>query len=281
MPTKTTVVDIVSGNTLRSPPENQHAICHKKRAFREHQFWESMMTWSPLLYKIQILQRQADHNKAERESFCEDINQRSENDPGLFDLIFFSDKSQFHLSGHINKQNMRFWAQAKPHELTHCPLSQEKMTVWYAIGPYFFEDWESCDAGHRPLNCTYADEVHSWRKKGAPPHCWDRSLELLDPYFPGDRLISRRTDFPWQRYSSDLNPCDYFLLRYLKEWIYDNNPQTPADLKDNIRRKIRHIPADMVGQVIDNFNVRVAAVILQGAWIEHIINYSGHTMHTT
>ena len=141
--------------------------------------------------------------------------------------------------------------------------------------------WQSCDAGNRPLNCTYADEVHSWRKKGAPPHCWDRSLELLDPYFPGDRLISHRTDFPWQRYSPDLNPCDYFLRRYLKEWIYDNNPQTSADLKDNLRRKIRHIPADMVGQVSDNFNVRVAAVILQGAWIEHFINYSGHTMHTT
>ena len=88
MPTKTTVVDIVCGNTLRSPPENQHAICHKKRAFREHQFWESMMTWSPLLYKIQILQRQADHNKAERETFCEDINQRSEND--LAYSIWFS-----------------------------------------------------------------------------------------------------------------------------------------------------------------------------------------------
>ena len=82
-----------------------------------------------MLNKIQILLRQADHNKAERETFCEDISQRNENDPGLFDLIFFSDKSQFHLSGHINKQYMRFWAQAKPHELTHCPLSQEKMTM--------------------------------------------------------------------------------------------------------------------------------------------------------
>ena len=58
------------------------------------------------------------------------------------------------------------------------------------------------------------------------------------------------------------------------EKIYDNNPQTLADLKDNIRREIKYIPADMIGQVSNNFNVRVAAVICQGgAWIEHIINY--------
>ena len=37
-------------------------------------------------YKIQILQRQTDQNKAERETFCEDISQRIENDPGLLDL---------------------------------------------------------------------------------------------------------------------------------------------------------------------------------------------------
>ena len=37
-------------------------------------------------YKIQILQKQTDQNKTERETFCEDISQRIENDPGLLDL---------------------------------------------------------------------------------------------------------------------------------------------------------------------------------------------------
>ena len=37
-------------------------------------------------YNIQILQRQTDENKAERETFCEDISQRIENNPGLLDL---------------------------------------------------------------------------------------------------------------------------------------------------------------------------------------------------
>ena len=113
-----------------------------------------------------------------------------------------------------------------------------------------------------------------YQQDGAPPHCSNRTLEYLRRYFPEDRLISRRTDFPWPPYSPDLNPPDYFLWGYLKERIYANNPQTLAALKDNIRREIRNIPADMIGRVITNFNVRVAAVIQQrGAWIEHIINY--------
>jgi len=50
--------------------------------------------------------------------------------------------------------------------------------------------------------------------------------------------------------------------------------QTLADLKDNIQREIRGIPANMIGRVIDNFNVRAGAAIHQkDAWIEHIINY--------
>ena len=247
-------------------------------------------------YKIQVLQSQTDRNKAERLAFCQDISQRIENDPGLLDLIFFSDEAHCHLSGHINRQNMRFWAQGQPHEHTHRPLTQEKVTVWCAIGrngiigPYFFEDGDgnrvTVDTD-RYIALMQTKFIPALRRKrgvnmntviyqqdGAPPHCSNRSLEFLRRYFPGDRLISRRTDFPWPPYSPDLNPPDYFLWGYLKDRIYGNNPQTLAALKDNIRREIRRIPADMIGRVMGNFNVRVAAVLQRrGAWIEHIINY--------
>ena len=39
-------------------------------------------------YKIQILQRQTDQNKAEQETFCKDIIRRIENDPGLILTIW-------------------------------------------------------------------------------------------------------------------------------------------------------------------------------------------------
>ena len=50
-------------------------------------------------YKIQILQRQTDQNKAERETFCKDISQRIENGPGLLDLNNLNDVDHCGLCG--------------------------------------------------------------------------------------------------------------------------------------------------------------------------------------
>ena len=61
-------------------------------------------------------------------------------------MILFSDEAHFHLSGHVSRQNMRFWASQQPHKHTQRPLSQEKVTVWCGIGKgrifgaYIFED---------------------------------------------------------------------------------------------------------------------------------------------
>ena len=61
-------------------------------------------------------------------------------------MILFSDEAHFHLSGHVNKQNMRFWASQQPYKHTQRPLTQEKVMVWCALGKggifgqYFFED---------------------------------------------------------------------------------------------------------------------------------------------
>ena len=100
-----------------------------------------------------------------------------------------------------------------------------------------------------------------FQQDGAVPHCPNRTLEYLRQYFPGDRLILHRTDNLWPPYSPDLNPPDYFLWGYLKGRVYENNPQTTEVLKDNIRREVRRIPQEMFNRVVDNFNVRVAAVI--------------------
>ena len=50
-------------------------------------------------YKIQILQRKTGQNKTERETFCKDICQRIENNPGLFDLNDLNDVDHYGLCG--------------------------------------------------------------------------------------------------------------------------------------------------------------------------------------
>ena len=168
------------------------------------------------------MQRQTDDNKAERLAFCQDISQKIENNPDLLNLIFFGDEAHCHLSGHINKQNMRCWSQAHPDEHTYQPLSHEKVTAWYAIGrngiigPDFFEDESSNRVTvdtDRYIALMRIKFIPALRRKrgvdmnsviyqqdGAQPHCSDRSLEYLCRYFPGDRLISRCIGFSWITY---------------------------------------------------------------------------------
>ena len=58
------------------------------------------------------------------------------------------------------------------------------------------------------------------------------------------------------------NIVNFFPWGYLKDGVYENNPHTTEALKDNIRkREIRQIPQEMMNRVVDNFNVRVAAVL--------------------
>ena len=51
-----------------------------------------------------------------------------------------------HLSGAVNKQNFRYWAERNPPELQERPLHSPRVTVWCAvadfgvIGPYIFEE---------------------------------------------------------------------------------------------------------------------------------------------
>ena len=228
-------------------------------------------------YKVQVLQAQTQANKDQRYEFGQEISERIENNPELLDVLLFSDEAHFHLSGHVNKQNMRFWAAAQPNEHVQAPLSVEKTTVWCAIGkngifgPYFFEDGDGRRVtanSERYIGMLRRRFIPAIRRKravdmntvvfqqdGAPPHCSNRTLEYLRQYFPGDRLISRRTDNPWPLYSPDLTPPDYFLWGYLKARVYQDNPPTIERLKENIKREIRRIPRDMLERVIDNFNV--------------------------
>ena len=191
---------------------------------------------------------------------------------------------------------MRYCSQAHPHEHTHQPLSQEKVTVWCAIGrngivgPYFFED----ESGNRVTVDTDRyialmrnKFIPALRKKrgvdmnsvihhqdGAPPivqkDLWNTYADIflvIDSF--QDALI-----YPGHHILLILTHLTTFSGGYLKERIYNNNPKTLADLKDNIKSEIMKIPVDMIERVIDNFNTRVGAVNRkQGAWIEHIINY--------
>ena len=92
MPVKATVIKLIQPELpttfrtherdFRSPPENQHAVSHKKLAFRD-QFWgSSMMTLSSSLTKFKYYIAKNYCNKPERLAFYRVISEEIENDSG-------------------------------------------------------------------------------------------------------------------------------------------------------------------------------------------------------
>ena len=76
----------------------------------------------------------------------------------------------------------------------------------------------------------------------------------------------------WAAHSPDLNPPDFYLWGYLKDNVYENNPQTTGELTAAITGKIRQIPKDECVRVIDNFARRVQVCLqCRGQHLEHIV----------
>ena len=153
------------------------------------------------------------------------------------------------------------------------------------IGPFFFEDergnvvtvrkepyvkiielfWE--ELGERDV-----DKDEQWfQQDGAPPHTANITMDWLKDHF-GERLISRRANTEWSPHSPDLNPPDFFLWGFLKDKIYQNNPQTIQALKTAITANIQTISQDECVRVINNFARRIQECLrLDGGHLEHII----------
>ena len=63
------------------------------------------------------------------------------------------------------------------------------------------------------------------QQDGATAHTATDTMAILRVIF-GDRIISRRNVFSWPTRSPDLTASDCFLLVFLKERVYVNEPQT-------------------------------------------------------
>jgi hypothetical protein len=77
---------------------------------------------------------------------------------------------------------------------------------------------------------------------GYCPHC----TYVYAGFVFRDRIISSSI---WPESSPNLNPCDFFFLVCLKDKVYNSNPQTEEELKENIRREIADIFAGQLKRV--------------------------------
>jgi hypothetical protein len=65
-------------------------------------------------YRLQLLQNLSENDKILHHSFCMDMQQRSEKSDHFFDRLIFGDELTFHISGTVNKHNVRIWGTENP-----------------------------------------------------------------------------------------------------------------------------------------------------------------------
>lgn len=224
-------------------------------------------------YKIQLVQELKETDAIQRVNYANEMFNRFTS----FNNIMFSDEAHFHINGHVSKQNCRYWSPINPKLKHQKPLHSPKVTVWAAmsahgiIGPYFFEDGRG-----RAVTVTSERYVamieefftqklqnfpgfnaRTWfQQDGATSHTSNTAMPVIRQLFP-NKVISKRGDISWPPRSPDLTPMDFFLWGYLKAKVYDSNPRSINDLKENIRREMASISAVTCRAVIDNFRRRL------------------------
>lgn len=199
--------------------------------------------------------------------------------------FFSSDEAHFHLSGAVNKQHFRYWAENNPRQIHERPLHSPKVTVWCAIskfgviGPYFFEEngqtvtvnaeryVSMLDNFFEPQLEELMEETNMgdiwFQQDGATAHTARVSMTKLRQMFP-THLVSLRGDLRWPARSPDLSICDFFLWGYLKEKVFKHRPHTLEELKDRIREEIGAIPVEMCQNAVENFRNRLHQCIAAG-----------------
>ncbi len=184
-------------------------------------------------YKIQLTHELKPLDHFKRRTFADWMHEQTQLDDNFSKKIIFSDEAHFYLSGYVNKQNCRIWADENPREIVEKPMHPQRVTLWCGfwaggiIGPFFFEN----DAGnavtvngerYRTMITDFLwpelddmDVDNMWfQQDGATFHTTIATMALLHEKFPG-RIISRNSDVNWPPRSCDLTPLDFFLWGYL------------------------------------------------------------------
>jgi hypothetical protein len=112
-------------------------------------------------YRIQMVQQLSDENHRRRLDFCLQLQDLMSSDDHFFEKVQFSDEATFHVSGAVNRRNVRIWRK------THMSMWGINMTLLKSmcfvqslqsksVGPFFFaEETVTYDM-------TYLDMLQLW-----------------------------------------------------------------------------------------------------------------------
>ena len=174
---------------LQVPQRTVVDILHKRLQFRA--------------YKLQILQALHPNDRPQRTAFAEEILERIDADNDYLQYVAFSDEATFHVSGKVNRHNVRIWGSENPHAVIEHQRDSDKVNVWCCvmhdkiIGPFFFAESSISANIYLDMLTHYAVPQLAefqpniiFQQDGAPPHWGLRVREFLNEVFP-NRWIGR------------------------------------------------------------------------------------------
>lgn len=221
--------------------------------------------------------------------FCNWAITKIEEDNEFFEIVLFSDEATFHNNGHVNRHNLRYYADFNPNFVR--PVDHQhrwSINVWgavvagRAIGPHFFDGHLNRATFQNFLN-EELDELledvplgvlnRMWfQLDGAPSHYSAGVRNVLHEKFPG-RWIGRGGPVLWPPRSTDLTKLDFFLWGYVKDQVYKTPPTTREDMKERIIAAFRTITPEMLRNVNHSLTHRLNLCLREnGRQFEYLMN---------
>jgi len=232
-------------------------------------------------YKVQIVNSLRPDDGSRRASFATEILRRIDEDNDYLKRVCFSDEATFHISGVVNRHNVRIWSsenqpvvfqnqQGSPKVNVGCGLMHNKF-----IGPFFFnEPIISANVYLDILQLHVApqlEEFQPWiifQQDGAPPHWGSHVRRFLDATFP-NRWTGRDGPRPWPPRSPDITPLGLFLRGYVKDKVFSTPVPDITSLKTRITDDFATITDDMLENTWREIDYRLDVLrATKGAHVE-------------
>ena len=172
----------------------------------------------------------------------------------------FSDEATFHVSGKVNKHNIRIWGSQNPCEVLERERDSPKINVWCGlmhnqiIGPFIFaESTVTANIYLDMLKHYVVPQLEEFQLRvvfqqdGAPPHWGLIVRDFLNETFP-NRWIGRNGPTPWPPRSPDITPLDFFLWGYVKDRVY----RTPVRDVETLQSRIIEVLATVNEEMLEN-----------------------------
>jgi len=222
-------------------------------------------------YKVHAYHQILPRDFIMRMNFCEWFLNNLDNDD-ILDISFYTDEAYFQLNGYVNSQNMRMWSAENPHEFIEAPLHPLKVGLWVAISRrrifyVFFEQNVTANNYIENMLTPFVQQLHDdeitqgyFQQDKATAHTAHATIDFLRQFYD-DRIIDQNL---WPSHSPDISVPDFFLFSYLKNRVYQHDPQNLEELRNAISEEIETITPAIMSNVYENLKKRIRLCLQNG-----------------